>query len=142
MTSNEPILNDDVCYKFIVPVSQEFTEEPIDMRMNKREQKQRTMYEKKLKELQKKNDPIMACSKCLLIFDDFLIYTIHMTMHGSNNMPLWFCSMCRQQCSNRYDFLVHTISKEHPFVPYGVSIPPDIPYIGPFPDLTIFLNNP
>ncbi|KAF1769993.1 hypothetical protein GCK72_001810 [Caenorhabditis remanei] len=117
------------------------------MSLSDKERAQITAFYNKREEMKANNQLVLDCSKCLMMFDDVIIYRFHMSMHTPalpsssiisslfTSPATWQCSLCKRICLDRLDFQLHTIKYGHLLIPQGLMIPPALAYHNGLPDL-------
>ncbi|CAB3407743.1 unnamed protein product [Caenorhabditis bovis] len=131
MSSSSPPMQNDK--EFAVP---NCGENAVDMSLSDNERRCRTRFYKKIEEMRRNNQIVMECSRCLLIFTDVIIYRFHSIMHSST----FQCTMCHTQCTDRRNFLQHSIECAHSMIPPSIADPSTITFSNGLPNLPSPIN--
>ncbi|KJH46585.1 zinc finger, C2H2 type [Dictyocaulus viviparus] len=86
-------------------------EEPEDLSLSVSERSSRMRFWSFVKEKQENGEIVMACSSCLLVFTDPLLYRTHVNTHALGST--FRCVACGTVCDDRVAFQRHLIGAPH-----------------------------
>ncbi|CAJ0592659.1 unnamed protein product [Cylicocyclus nassatus] len=89
----------------------EMQDEPEDLSLSAAERNSRTRFWKFVERKKKTGEIVLACSACLLVFADPLLYRMHVGTHAIGRS--FQCVACGTVCPDRVAFQQHLIAARH-----------------------------
>ncbi|EYB82309.1 hypothetical protein Y032_0362g3497 [Ancylostoma ceylanicum] len=91
--------------------SKKMQEEPEDLSLSASERNSRTNFWNFVERKKRSGEIVLACSACLLVFADPLLYRMHVGTHALGRS--FQCVACGTVCQDRVAFQQHLIVSRH-----------------------------